>query len=189
MRRPWILLLAIPMWVIPGTAVNAAAPHIMLFQGSRLERPIVMADWQENHTVMGSLSEESAVKDRQITEREYLDVSLFWGPKWIEYKNRGWSVDALTQEQANQKARLYLASGDSPPILVFEGKAPRYVGPDGVQLLLKHGVPVTAVQGRQNSSLRVPVVIASTLALAGLVLMLIRRRRRPVIMTNVARQR
>jgi hypothetical protein len=142
MRRPCSPLLAILILAISATTVSAAAPHIMLFQGELLDRPIAMSDWQENHIVMGSLSEEGAAKDEVLTDRQYIDVALFWGPKWFEYKTSGGSVNALTHAQANQKARLYLARGDSAPVLVFEGKAPRYVGPEGVRVLTQHGVPL-----------------------------------------------
>lgn len=142
MRRPCSPLLAILILAVSATTVSAAAPQIMLFKGSLLDRPVAMADWKENHTVMASLSEEGTAKDEVLKDRQYIDVALFWGPKWLEYKANGGSVSGLTPEQANQQARLYVARGGSAPILVFEGKVPRYVGPEGVRVLEQHGLPV-----------------------------------------------
>jgi hypothetical protein len=192
MRRPCSPLFAILFLTIQATTVSAAAPHIMLLQGSLLDRPVVMADWQENHTIMRSLREEAAVKDEELAARPYLDVSLFWGPKWLDYKTQGGSVETLSHEQANQKARLYLARGDSPPLLVFQGKAPRSVGPEGVRVLIQHGIPVRFDnQELQDNSLRSMwfAIPTSVLLVAALMLIRVRRGRHSAVIKNVAAQR
>lgn len=184
MRRPCSLILALLILAFQVTTVSAAAPHIMLIQGSSLEKPIVMSDWQQNHQVMTSLSEEGAASQEDLTTRDYLDISMFWGPEWLEYKTTGGSLDLLTQEKANQRARLYLARGDSPPILVVEGKAPRYVGSEGVRVLAQNGVSVfmTTQETRANSddSKWFYIAVTSILLCAVMSLLAIRMKRFPV---------
>ena len=201
MRRPCSPILALLILVFQVTTVSAAAPHIMLIQGSLLDRPVLMADWQENHAVMSSLGEEGSAKHEDLTTRDYLDIALFWGPKWLEYKTKGGSIGALTQEKANQKARFYLARGDSPPVLVFEGKAPRYVGSEGVRVLVEHGVPVSSasqeIQASTENSKWFIAAVMSILLFAGMSLIAIRmvlhpgpqEEPQPAIMTNVAEPR
>lgn len=135
-----ILLLALLILAIPMTA-KAAAPHYIIFRGSLLAKPVVMAEWHENQTIFHSLSEEGTVKE-ELTG-EYLDVSLYWGPEWSDYKTQGGSIEELSQKEANQKAQLYLARGGSLPILVLEGRPPRYVGREGIAVLARHGIPTS----------------------------------------------
>jgi hypothetical protein len=173
----------------------------MLIQGSPLEKPIIMSDWQENHQIMMSLSEEGAASQEDLTSRDFLDISMFWGPEWLEYKAKGGSLDSLTQKKANQRARLYLARGDSQPILVFEGKAPRYVGSEGVRVLAQHGVSLltTTEETRANSdnSKWFYIAVTSILLCAVMSLFAIRMKLFPVsqkepppaVITNVAGQR
>jgi hypothetical protein len=171
----------------------------MLIHGSRLEKPILVTDWKENHALVSSLSEEGAAKQEDLTNRDYLDISLFWGPEWLEYKIKGGSFEALTPEKGNQKARLYLARGDSPPVFVFEGKAPRYVGAEGVRVLVQHGVSVSMATQEitPNSDISkwlvatVIILLCAGVGFFGIRMVLhpVQKEPPPTVMTNVAEPR
>jgi hypothetical protein len=130
-----LVLLATPI------TVTAAAPHIVILYSG--DDQIVISDWGENHRLMASLSDEPVNEDLTITgdRTEYLNVALFWFPKWRDYP----TPEDLNPIQGDQFGRLHL--GD-PPILVLEGQPARYVGVDGVRMLEQHGVVTRKSRGR-----------------------------------------
>jgi hypothetical protein len=160
--NPAFIILALLML---DTTANAAAPHIIIYYGVKLQKPIIIDEWEENHRLMSSLSEEGLVKPEEISSREYIELSLFSGPQWLKYKLDGGSASALRPEQGNQNGRLYMGTENSQPILHLEGRLPRYVGDDGGLMLSEHGIPTrTATSQSISHSLKRPWLLALAFA-------------------------
>jgi hypothetical protein len=136
---------------------------------------VVISNWEENHRLIASLRDEP-VKTEELSGREYLDVALFWRPQWSNGYNSQRNLEAITPDQADQRGRLYLANEDSAAVLALDGGRARALGPDGVDVLTQHGVPVKA-QRRSRSAMWLVAGIGSIL-LAGFIALMFRKRGR-----------
>ena len=134
--------------------VTVAAPWAIIVHGSRLPAPITMADWEENLQFMLAIpARGTATSGSTLRGRPFLELALFWGPEWQHLSRAPESVARLRPDQANQRGWLFLAQGDQPAAVVLDppvlsALSPplmvRDVGPKGIAVLTKHGVPVRA---------------------------------------------
>jgi hypothetical protein len=126
-----------------GVAVpaTAAAPRLIMVYGGPLARPVVLADWWGNLAVI--TGEAVDVRPEGLSARPYLNLALFWGPRWDTYVRDGGSLDALHPEQANEHARFYPAVGEAPALVESQNIGGlRRLPPQGAEVLARHGIPV-----------------------------------------------
>jgi hypothetical protein len=135
----WSLLLAVlaAVW-LGATPAFAAAPPLVLVYGPGLDRPVRLDDWWGNYSLL--IGEEAADSDlADLAERPFLDVALFWGPRWVDSVQRGEPLDQIQPEQANQFGRIYPSFGGRRALIVLDLLSRRL--PDqGVALLEQHGI-------------------------------------------------
>src|SRR5687767_9415290 len=105
-----VLIMTIPL--------VAAAPRIIMFSGPRLDRPVVLTDWQANMDLVQALEQTTYVGADQLKDRPYLTVSFFWGPRWNAFINEGRPLSDLRPEEAGHHGRFYPAAGDVPAVLL-----------------------------------------------------------------------
>ena len=138
----------------PAIAVPAtfAAPWAIIVHGSRLPSPIALADWTENQQLMLAMPGPGTPTPSQAFQgRPFVELAFFWGPDWEHLRGSPESVARLRPDQANQRGWLFLARGDQPAVVVLNPPAlpalattlrAQTVGPKGIAVLTKHGVPV-----------------------------------------------
>jgi hypothetical protein len=143
-----------PLDPAPATSPAAyAAPWAIIAHGRLLPQRVVIADWYENHRLMlASPAPGTSTASSALSGRPSVDLALFWGPEWAHLEKTPAAAVDLRVEQANQRGRLYLATGEAPAILVLYGGSmiealsgplmARIVAPDGLKMLEAHGIPV-----------------------------------------------
>jgi hypothetical protein len=113
--------------------------------GPPLTRPVVLADSQENETLMLAATDIAAISGDQLKGRPYFRLAFFWGPEWAQYVDSGKPLTALRPEQGNQQGRFYPAVGRQGPVLTFDDSPSptnvRRLDQAGVSVLTLHGIP------------------------------------------------
>jgi len=130
-----------------STPVRFAAPEIMLFHGRGLARPVAVATWQENHTIL--LEGERRVNvdpagNRSalpLDQRPYLDIALFWGNWWRPIAQNRTALDTLRASRANQTGRYYPRHRGAAAQIVLNG-VPRPLSDSALAVLRRHGIPI-----------------------------------------------
>ena len=144
--------------------VMAAGPRIMIVYGRPLARPVIFSNWGENEELMVSSNDSMSVTNVRLKGRPSLRMALFWGTEWVQYAKRHPSLAALRPGQANQFARFYPAYGAAPALLAFDAIPGPYtslirrIGPAGIAVLARHGIPVRLPVRARASSYRLIVV-------------------------------
>lgn len=124
---------------------DAAAPRIVIFSGKSLARPVVISDWQAISRMFEQLVPAHApVAPRaKLAGRPRLKVSMFWGPRWIDYLREGKRASALRPGQADQFGTFYPAWRGSAALIDLSGagQSPRVVPSKALAVLKRFGVP------------------------------------------------
>lgn len=144
-----ILFVAIATIVAAGAltvgVADAAAPRIVIFSGKSLARPVAISDWQAISRVFEQLVPAYAhVAPRtELAGRPRLRVSMFWGPRWIDYLSEGKRASALRPAQADQFGSFYPAWRGRPAVIDLSGavQSPRVVPSKTLAILEGFGVP------------------------------------------------
>jgi hypothetical protein len=131
---------ALALVLVFASPVQAAAPKYILVSGPRLERPILLDNWDENLALlvavdMAPRARGSAV--RGLARRPKLDLALFWV----------WAYDRppTLPSKADQHDSFYPAHRSKPPIIVFTAngrRIPRLVPTRALRILARHHVPL-----------------------------------------------
>lgn len=144
MRLPSVTVAAIvAAAAVTADAAHAAAPRIIVFSGSPIAHQVVVSDWQAIFRVIEQIAPARAAPRTQLAGRPRLRVSMFWGPRWIDYLNEGKRASALRPGQADQFGSFYPAwRGRAALIdLPWAGQWPRVVPPKALVVLKRFGVP------------------------------------------------
>lgn len=124
---------------------DAAAPRIVIFSGKPLGHPVVISDWQAISGVFEQLVPAYArVAPRaELAGRPRLRVSMFWGPRWIDYLREGKRASALRPGQADQFGSFYPAWRGRAALIDLSGagRSPRVVPSKAIAVLKRFGVP------------------------------------------------
>ena len=133
---------------------SLAAPWAIIAHGPLLAERVVIADWNENLRIVSAFSQSSRkVPPRAMAGRAYVDLAMYWGPEWKHLQHDPEAVRRLRNEGASQRARLYLAQGDHPAVVVYnlpvvpmfsETLATHEVSDKGLAVLGAHGIPIVA---------------------------------------------
>ena len=128
--------------LLAGSA-HAAAPRIVIFSGEPLAHQVVISDWPSIFRVVELLSPARVARRAELAGRPRLTVSMFWGPRWIDYLSNGKRASALRPGEADQFGRFYPAWRGRPALidLGWAGRWPRVVPPKALAILKRFGVP------------------------------------------------
>jgi hypothetical protein len=128
--------------LLAGSA-HAAAPRIVIFSGEPLAHQVVISDWRSIFRVVELVSSAPVARRAELAGRPGLKLSMFWGPRWIDYLSDGKRASALRPREADQFGRFYPAwRGRSALIdLGWAGRWPRVVPPKALAILKRFGVP------------------------------------------------
>lgn len=126
-------------------AGHAAAPRIVIFSGTPLAHPIVVSDWQAILRVSVGMASARVARSAELAGRPRLEVSMFWGPRWIDYLGEGKRAAALRPGQADQFGSFYPAWHGQPASIDLSGAdlQPLVVPPKALAILRRFGVPTT----------------------------------------------
>jgi len=149
-----LLLISVALVVCVAGSVSGAPPHVIIINGKPLAQPVILADWNENVELLGSFVDNQIVKSEDLVGRPYLDLSMFWGSKWLEFVQSGQSLNSLRTQDANQRGRLYLATGNQDAAISLNDLYARKLSNQGIAILRKHGVPVNAMASPSASVMR-----------------------------------
>ena len=143
MRVVSAVVVALVVAVATVGAARAAAPRIVIFSGAPLAHRVVVSDWPSIFDVVESVVPARVVRPAGLAGRPRLEVSMFWGPRWIDYLGEGKRASALTPRQADQFGVFYPAWREQPALidLPWAGRWPRVVPPKALAILARFGVP------------------------------------------------
>lgn len=126
-------------------AAHAAAPRIVIFSGKPIGHQVVISDWQAIFRVFDqTVPARARVAPRaKLAGRPRLKISMFWGPRWIDYLNEGNRASALRPGQADQFGSFYPAWRGRAALIDLPGAGqwPRVVPPKALAILRRFGVP------------------------------------------------
>jgi hypothetical protein len=93
----------------PADAARVS-PAIIRIAGPSLARPVVIT-YRTNlpYVLIGDVWARRAATPPIPDERPFLEMALYWGPKWIDYVDVGRPLAALVPGQADQTGRFYPA--------------------------------------------------------------------------------
>src|SRR6185295_16723347 len=128
--------------LLAGSA-HAAAPRIVIFSGKPLAHQVVISDWPSIFRVVERLSTARAARRAELARRPRMRVSMFWGPRWIDYLKEGNRASALRPRQADQSGSFYPDQRGRPALidLGWAGRWPRVVPAKALAILDRFGVP------------------------------------------------
>jgi len=158
-----------------------------MIHGGTLSKPVILDDWQENIDLMHAVAEGEEVPAKELNSRPYFELALFSGPYWVRYVEDGNSTDALNSESADQRGRFYPAVGEAAPIIAYDVGLAHRVGPKGVAILSRHGVPVL-VESKSKARLAWALGVVS-ISLIMFTAWLIKKRRAEQIVEPERRKR
>src|SRR5262245_27729364 len=131
----------------PSSSAALAAPEIIIFHGGPLKRPIVVASWAENHTLMQPATPNEQLRrvfPPPLDRRPTIELALFWGVSWRAWATSPEQLAKLTPALADQHGKLYLAvPGAYATVAVGQTIGP--VSDSGLAVLRRHGIPVRSV--------------------------------------------
>src|SRR6266849_8848756 len=108
-----VLVAGLAMALMLASPVRAAAPNYILVSGTGLARPVLLADWAENLTLLHAMAgspRATGTSVKGLTRRPSLDLAEFWGWSGLPRPTRA--------SQANQHGRFYPAHGTKPAVIV-----------------------------------------------------------------------
>jgi hypothetical protein len=124
---------------------QAAAPRIVIFSGKPLAQPVVISDWQAIFRVLEQLlpARTQVAPRAELAGRPRLKVSMFWGPRWIDYLREGKRASALRPGQADQSGSFYPAWRGRRALIDLSGagQSPLVVPSKALAVLMQFGVP------------------------------------------------
>jgi hypothetical protein len=168
-----VLVLATCLAVGVDTA-DAAAPWLIIVDGSALGEPVVLDDWNENAALMSGIATRADMALHDLEQRPYFDVALFWGPDWQSVSGDGEAINRLDAGQANQHGRFYPATPTEPAVFSLNatsssgGGTLRWVAPGALEVLGSRGIPVQiGVSDHDERPLLGSLFVLVGLALAG----------------------
>jgi hypothetical protein len=129
------VIVAVLFTVLTASA-HAAAPHVLMFDGKPLPRPVVLAERADILRLVTAWVGGPRAPRAELRARCSLRVSLFWS---------GRPRQGLKPSAADQFGRYYPAAGGMPAVIDLPWGAgapwPRQVAARALRILRQHGVP------------------------------------------------
>jgi hypothetical protein len=126
--------------LVSASPAHAAAPKYILVSGPRLERPILLDDWNENLALLSAVAGAPRARGsavRGLARRPRFDLAEFW--VW------GFDLPPTRPSEAGQHGSFYPAHRSRPPVIVVRvdgRKIPRLVPTTALTILAGHHVPL-----------------------------------------------
>jgi hypothetical protein len=139
MTRLVVIVGALAVMLAVASPAKAAAPNYILVSGPGLARPVLLANFRENHALLLSLVGAPKAKRsvvRGLARRPRYDLAEFWGWEGRPRPTR--------PSEANQHGWFYPARGTQPAVfdVMVDGIRTPRVGPvRALTILARHGVP------------------------------------------------
>jgi hypothetical protein len=144
-------------------AETRAAPSIIIADGGVLRERIVMSNPSEILKLFAGLTFRSdlAPGDNQLAQRPYVDLWMFWGPKWIGIAKLGDTalMSRLRHSDADQHGRFYPARGSDHALLELDGshgvpRSFRTLTREALGALKRNGLPVQLLSSEYRSMIK-----------------------------------
>jgi hypothetical protein len=122
-----------------------AAPEIIIFHGDLLARPIVVASWAENHTLLLTAAPRAPARPsgaRTPRDSPRIELALFWGIRWRDYAASPARLRSLSPAQATQRGVFYPAVPGAHAMIAV-GSIRGSVSDSGLAVLRRHGIPTS----------------------------------------------
>lgn len=151
-ERLLVFLAALGVAATLAAPASAAFPRLLMVSGKSLDEPVLISDWVEVAKLYHSLVFDGEAVDRsRLDGRPSLRISLFWDNTLWEPYVRDNRLDELRPEQANQFGRFYPAAGGRLPLVDLPGVGewPKIVRGEALEILDRHGVPMTVADDRR----------------------------------------
>ncbi|HET7130572.1 MAG TPA: hypothetical protein VFJ93_16015 [Gaiellaceae bacterium] len=105
---------------------------------------IAISNWTAIFRVVEPVASAPNVKRAQLVGRPRLRLSMFWGPRWVDYLAAGHSAAALRPQDADQQGSFYPAWHGRPAAidLPWAGTWPRLVPAKALAMLKHYRIPV-----------------------------------------------
>jgi hypothetical protein len=145
MQRVLLLILAVlTAVVVVAPAAQAAAPRIVIVSGKPMAHQIAISSWTAILRIVEPVASAPNVKRAQLVGRPRLRLSMFWGPRWVDYLAAGHRAAALRPQDADQQGSFYPAWHRRPAAidLPWAGSWPRLVPAKALRTLKHYGIPV-----------------------------------------------
>jgi hypothetical protein len=125
-------------------AAQAAAPRIVIVSGKPMAHQIAISNWTAIFRIIEPVVSAPNVKRTQLVGRPRLKLSMFWGPRWVDYLAAGHSAAALRSQDADQQGGFYPAWRGRPAAieLPWAGSWPRLVPAKALAILQHYRIPV-----------------------------------------------
>ena len=129
--------------LLAAGAGRAAAPRILIVSGKPLPSQVAISDWPAILKLVEGVLPARAAPRAGLAGRPRLKISMFWGPRWIDYLKEGNRASALRPRQADQSGSFYPAWRGRPALidLGWAGRWPRVVPPNALAILERFGIP------------------------------------------------
>jgi hypothetical protein len=126
-----------------ASTASFAAPEIIIFHGGSLAKPVVVASWTENHTLLLSSEPHQPMTPGNPSSRPrpVIKLALFWGTQWRVYVESPSRLATLTPAQANQTGE-YLPAVPGARARIRVGTIDGPVSDSGLAVLRRHRIPV-----------------------------------------------
>jgi hypothetical protein len=145
MQRVLLLVLAgLTAVAVVAPAAQAAAPRIVIVSGKPMAHQIAISNWTAIFRIIEPVASASNVKRGLLVGRPRLRLSMFWGPRWVDYLAAGHRAAALRPQDADQQGSFYPAWHGRPAAidLPWAGSWPRLVPAKALATLKDYGIPV-----------------------------------------------
>lgn len=145
MRRITAIAIALVVAGVGASAARAAAPRLILVDQCTLGRPLVLADWGGNGTLLVEWHSGRPVGPAALRGRPSFRLSFMWGQRWNDYVESGRPLRALRPSDTEFHGRFWPAWRGRPAVL--EPGHGVLVGPHTatraqLRILAAAGVPV-----------------------------------------------
>jgi hypothetical protein len=145
MQRVLLLILAgLTAVAVVAPAAQAAAPRIVIVSGKPMAHQIAISNWTAIFRIIEPVASAPNVKRTKLVGRPRLRLSMFWGPRWVDYLAAGHRAAALRPQDADQQGSFYPAWHGRPAAidLPWAGSWPRLVPAKALATLKDYGIPV-----------------------------------------------
>jgi hypothetical protein len=138
--RALALIGAVAVALVLASSVEAAAPRYILVSGPGLARPVLLANWVENRTLLLAVAGAPRAKKetvRRLPGRPRLRLGFFWG--WADMPR------PTRQGQASQSGWFYPIWRSEAAVLdlMVDGvRVPRIAPIRVLRIFARHGVPI-----------------------------------------------
>jgi hypothetical protein len=145
MQRVLLLIVAgLTAVAVAAPAAQAAAPRIVIVSGKPMAHQIAISSWTAIFRIIEPVASAPNVKRTKLVGRPRLRLSMFWGPRWVDYLAAGHRAAALHPQDADQQGNFYPAWHGRPAAieLPWAGSWPRLVPAKALAILKHYRIPV-----------------------------------------------